>query len=402
MMLRVRGWMLVALACLGVASAPRVSRAESFFAMNLLGERIEAVDARVAAVGGFVQVVDDSLGVLQYNPAMIAWAKRVSFGAAGYVSRDANESADFERVTVATKFSALAFAFPLYRQRVTASVGYRGRYDPDGDFSVPGETSSGAKYSDVFERGGGTWAVPITIAADLGRYLKVGGTISLERGTIENRWVTNFEGTGTADASSEQIREVSATGYGAGVVFRPVHGVSVGVTYEGQIDYDVEVEETFTNTSANASYDETMVQPDRWTASLSWRVMRGLTVFAGASMSDFTKFEGLDFPSERLAKERVAALGMEYRIRGKRLPIRASARFEQLPYTMPDGEEISSASFALGTGLMFRTGRGKLDTTLAFAKIGSVDTNDYEDRQVRFYISISGSESWSTKRETRY
>lgn len=393
---------LIAVVCIAAWVAPRASRADSVFGLNLLGERIEAVDARVAALGGFVQVVDDSLGILQYNPAMLAWSKRVAFGAAGYVTRDANASADFERIVVASKFSAFAFAFPLFKRTLTASVGYRGRYDPDYDFSIPGVTSTGDAYSDVYERSGGTWAVPISVAADLGRYAKVGGTFSLERGTIENRWLVDFEGAGTADASSEQINEVNGNSFGAGAIVRPIAGVSLGVTYESKIDYDVDVQENFTNSSADTVYTSTMSQPERWTVSASWRVARGFTVYGGASMSDFTKFEGLDFPTERLAKEQVASLGLEYRFKGARFPIRASARFEKLPYTLPDGQEISRVAFALGSGLLFRTGRGKLDATLQFGKVGSVDTNTYEDRQVRFYISITGSENWSTKRETRY
>lgn len=391
-----------AIVCVAALCGVRAARAESIFAMNLLGERIEAVDARVAALGGFVQIVDDSLGLLQYNPAMLAWAKRVSFGAAGYVTRDNNQSADLERVVVATKFSTFGFAFPLFKRTLSASVGYRGRYDPDGDFSVPAVTPTGDAYNDVFERSGGTWAVPISVAADLGRYAKVGGTLSLERGTIENRWAVDFEGTGTADASSEQIRTVKGTGFGAGVVVRPLTGVSLGVAYESHIDYDVDVEENFTNASADTEYTETMSTPERWTVSASWRPARGFTVYAGASMSDFTKFHGLDFPSDRLVEERVASLGLEYRIQSKRIPIRVSAQFEQLPYTLPDGEEITRVSFALGSGLLFRTGRGKLDAALQFGKTGSVDTNTYEDSQVRFYISITGSENWQTKREGRY
>jgi len=391
-----------AAACLVALLPARALRAESIFGMNLLGERVEAVDARVAALGGFVQVVDDSLGLLQYNPAMLAFSKRVSFGAAGYVTRDDNQSQDLERVVVGTKFSAFAFAFPLFKRTLTASVGYRGRYDPDFDFGIAGETSTGEDYTDIYERSGGTWGVPISIAADLGRYAKVGGTISLERGTIEDRWLVDFQGGNTADASSTQIREVSATGFGGGLVVRPVAGVSVGVAYEGEIDYDVAVTESFTNASADTSYSETMLQPARWTVSASWRVARGFTLYGGASMSDFTKFEGLDFPSDRLTEERVASFGLEYRIRGARLPIRASARYEKLPYTLPAGEEITRVSFALGSGLLFRTGRGKLDAALQFGKMGSVGTNTYEDRQVRFYVSITGSENWATKREGRY
>ena len=386
----------------GVCARVPAARADSIFGLNLLGERIEAVDARVAALGGFVQIVDDSLGLMQFNPAMLAFSKRVAFGAAGYVTSDANQSAELERTLVSTKFSSLMFAFPLFKRTLTASIGYRGHYDPDFDYSIPGTTTSGEEYNDIFERTGGTWGVPITVAADLGRYAKIGGSISLERGTVENRWFTDFTGTNTVDASSTQIREVSTTGFGVGVVARPFPGVGIGLAFESELDYDVDVTETFTNTAADTTYDESMVQPARWIASAAWRAARGLTFYGGASYSDFTQFEGLDFPADRLTEELVAALGVEYRIKGARFPIRLSGRYEKLPYTLPDGEEITRVSFALGSGLLFRTGRGKLDAALQFGKVGSVDTNTYEDRQIRFYISITGSEQWSTKRETRY
>jgi hypothetical protein len=389
-------WVLVAV--LGFA---RGARAESIFGMNLLGERFEPVDARVAALGGFVQMVDDSLGLLQYNPAMLAWAKRVTFGVDGYVTSDVNQSADLERTSVSTKISSFAFAFPLFSRRLSASVGYRGRYDPDGEFEVPGQTSTGGQYSDIYQRSGGTWAVPISLAADLGRRAKLGGFFSVERGTIENRWTIDFDGTNTADSFSDQLYTLSATAFGAGAAFRPLANVSLGVAYESKIDYDADVAETFTNSSADSSYTDTVVQPERWTVSASWRVARGFSLYAGGSVCDFTKFEGLDFPPQRLAEERVASLGLEYRFKGSHIPIRASARFEQLPYTLPDGEEITGVAFALGSGLMFRSGRGKIDAALQFGKVGSVDTNTYEDRQVRFYLSITGSENWATKRESR-
>ncbi len=397
-----RAKLMIVILAAGLLARVPAARADSIFGMNLLGERIEAVDARVAALGGFVMIVDDSLGLMQLNPAMLAFSKRVAFGAAGYVTSDANQSADFERTIVATKFSSLMFAFPLFKRTLTASIGYRGHYDPDFDYSIPGTTTSGENYLDIFERTGGTWGVPISIAADLGRYAKIGGSVSLERGTIETRWMTDFEGINTADASSTQIRQVSTTGFGGGVVVRPIAGVGLGLAFESELDYDVDTSEAFTNSASDTTYDENMVQPARWIASAAWRAARGLTFYGGASYSDFTQFEGLDFPADRLAEEIVAGLGVEYRFRGSRFPIRLSGRYEKLPYTLPDGEEITRVSFALGSGLLFRTGRGKLDAALQFGKVGSVDTNTYEDRQIRFYVSITGSEQWSTKRETRY
>jgi hypothetical protein len=52
--------------------------------------------------------------------------------------------------------------------------------------------------------------------------------------------------------------------------------------------------------------------------------------------------------------------------------------------------------------LIFRSQTGKLDLALEFGSTGSVDANDYEDRFVRFYLSIAGSEEWKRKRGSRY
>ena len=383
-------------------AAPRSPRAESIFGLNLVGERFDVGDARITALGGFVQLVDDSLGVLQYNPAAIAWAKRVTFGVAGYSTGDKNRSADFKEQSVSTKISGLAFAFPLYRKRLTASVGYRGRYDPDGNFSVPQVTSAGDAYTDRFQRSGGLWTVPFVLAVDLGNNAMLGGFYALERGTIQNRWIVDFAGPSTADAVSTQNRVFTGNGWGVGGTVRPLPRVSLGLTYEGSIDYDVDTEETYTNASANVTYRETVSLPQRWTGSATVRTGRGFTAYAGASVSDFEKFSGLAFPAERLAREEVVSIGLEYRRRSFALPIRASARFEQLPYTTPSGEKIRKTAFTLGTGLLFRSRTGKLDTALQFGKTGSIDTNDYEDRFVRFYLSIAGSEEWKRKRGSRY
>jgi hypothetical protein len=376
------------------------ARADSVFALNLLGERVDVGDARVAALGGFVQTVDDSLGVLQYNPAALAWMKRFSFGAAGYFTSDKNKTEDLDQRSNSTTFTHFLFAFPLYKQRVTASFGFRGRYDPDGEFVVPNVTSEGESYNDSYERSGGLFAVPITLAVDAGNYAKIGAFFSLERGKIEDTWIKDFQGT-SADAVSDRERVFSGHGVGAGFVSRPVPRLSIGLTYESEIDYDVDVNERFTSSVADTSYAESATLPARLTVSAAVRASRDLTLFVGGSLCDFRDFEGLNFPPGRLAQEETAAIGLEYRLGGARVPIRASFRYEQLPYTLPDGEEITKFAFTLGTGRLMKRGRGKVDLALQFADAGSVDTNAYSDRSMRFYLSISGSEDWKRARDRR-
>lgn len=392
-----RGIGAVAFVLALVAGGP--ARAESVFGLNLVGERFDIGDARTGALGGFVQMLDDSLGVLQYNPAMMAWSKRVTFGVAGYTTTNSNKTEDLSQRINATKISTFAFAFPVYRKSVSVGMGYRGRYDPDGEFRTERTTSEGVPYADVYERSGGIWAVPFTIALDTGRRAKLGAFYSLERGRVEDRWTVDFAGTENKDAASSQERLLEGHGFGAGVSLRPFASLSLGATYEGKIDYDVAVVVINTNSNANTASSEKATMPERWTVSAHWRVAHGVNLYAGASICDFTQFSGLQFPSSRLVREEVAALGIEYRVR--RTPLRGSVRYEQLPYTMPGGEKITKVAVAFGSGLLFRSGKGKLDAALQFGSTGSVATNGYSDRSVRFMLSIVGSEEWRRKREDR-
>jgi len=141
--------------------------------------------------------------------------------------------------------------------------------------------------------------------------------------------------------------------------------------------------------------------PARMTVSASYRLTRDMTLFAGGSLCDFRDFEGAGFPADRTAQEQIGSFGIEYRLGESRVPLRGSFTYEQLPYTIPDGENIKKVAFAVGTGRLMRGGRGKVDIALQFANTGSVSTNTYSDKSVRFYLSITGSEDWKRKRDRR-
>jgi hypothetical protein len=235
-------------------------------------------------------------------------------------------------------------------------------------------------------------------------YLWLGGSISLERGNYENTWKTEFLDPTYNVALSSQEWDLRGTGYSAGAVLRPPGGISLGVTWESEIEYDTEVRERFTNPISNNDYTETSRLPERWTVSGLWRFHRKFAVYGTWSYSDFTKFEGLAFPTDRLYAQNVASAGFEF-LRGvpigkARLPIRVGAMFTKLPYDNPAGSRINSYLVELGTGWKSRSGKGKVDITLQGGVIGSVDTNELENRVFRIFIGVSGAEVWRRHRQT--
>ena len=69
----------------------------------------------------------------------------------------------------------------------------------------------------------------------------------------------------------------------------------------------------------------------------------------------------------------------------------------------PDGtvlreaESISKILFSVGTGLLIGGGKGKVDIALQVGKVGAMDRNEVEDRIVRVFVGVSGSEIWQRK-----
>ena len=76
--------------------------------------------------------------------------------------------------------------------------------------------------------------------------------------------------------------------------------------------------------------------------------------------------------------------------------------YERLPYDFPVGERISRLLFGVGTGLHFRSGKGKIDVAVQVGKEGSIDTNQLENRIFRLYVGVSGSEVWKRKRQRKF
>lgn len=387
-----------------VAALAPGARAESIFGLNLVGERIDAGDARAMALGGAGQLLDDSLAVLQLNPAMISIANKVTFGVSQYFASDLSRSEAGQEQEVGAKFTGFAFTFPLFT-KFTLGFAYRGRYDPDGGFTTHDVSSAGDPYRTEFIREGGLNSYQFMAATRVTRFARLGGYVSYETGRLKNRWNTIFDSSAQQPAYNIQDRTMSGTGWGAGAVISPSRSVMLGVVYEGKIDYDVDVLERYTNSAASGSYGESMTLPAALTASAAWHG-RHFAAYATASMRDFKNFEGLAFPADRLEREESAGLGVEYLrgfpLFGRRFPVRLSMSYERLPYTYPEGERVQRVVAALGTGLILSDGRGKIDFAIQTGRIGSRNTNGLDTRVLRLFVGISGAEIWKHKRESAY
>jgi len=391
---RLRPVLIAALLTAAAGAGP--AHADSKYALVFLGEKMWAGDVRAIGLGSEMQLLADSLA-LQYNPAALANARKFTFAISGYISSNKGQSEEFTETDVSSKISSLLFGFPIM-SRVSLGIGFRGLYDANSNFVTTRETDDGEKYGEFYNRTGGMTSFPFLAAVQVVRYLQLGGYYSIEKGTFENRWDIIFANPNYAPANSTQKWNLNGTGYGFGVVVLPPGGLSLGATYDSQRDYDTDVQERFTNPSSNSDSVQTSVLPERWTFSLAWRIHPAFAAYGTYTTSDFTKFEGLAFPQDRLYRENVASVGLEYprgvKLGKARFPLRLGVSYTQMPYSSPTGQQLESIMATLGVGLKFRSGHGKIDFAIQYGTIGDLSSNLIEDRLFRMYLGVSGAEIW--------
>lgn len=389
-------WLIV----LAVLAAPVRSEGASVYSMVFLGEAVESGDVRAISLGGSTQLFVDSLGAGQFNPALLSRVPKTTFGATQYLSVDQGRSEEYSNRDASFTFSSIRAVFPV-ASLVRLSVGYVGRYEPDGTFALRDATASGDAYTKTFEKSGGLFSVPLIAAFDVTRFASVGLTLSLERGTVQERWDVVFDDTDFDPGAGLQRYEMSGTGYAAAVVLYPFAGVLIGGTYESGIDYDADVYEKYTQTALDTSYATTVTLPSRFGLGVTWSWGNRYMVAASAARADFTGFEGMEFPADRLGTEEKYCLGFEFlegvSVKGKRIPLRLGFNYGRIPFDFPEGKDVKKYLVSVGTGIKIRNGKGKVDLAIAAGKDGSISANGIEDRLFRIYLGLSGSEAWKRR-----
>lgn len=391
----------IAILALAAMLSPAASaRGASVFSMVLLGERLENGETRAISLGGANQLLSDSLGVLQVNPALLADLTRVTIGVTNVMAADVGRSSELSERDVSVAFPAVKVAFPIMGGFVL-STGYLGRFAPDGGFTLSDTTSAGVFFVSRFTKSGGLFSLPLTAAFDVTRFASVGVTFSLEHGYVQERWDKEFAALLFAPGAGFKKETLDGVGYSAGLVLKPSERLMVGGMFESQIDYDTDVEVRYTDSSLDTTYTSTATLPARTSVGVTIGVTRHIRAAASYAFSDFADYHGFTFDTTRLSDERSYALGIEHdralRLLGAWLPVRLSFNYQQLPFDHPAGERVNKYLFSLGSGFQVYGGRGKIDFAFQIGRAGAIADNGLEDRLVRLYVSLSGSEAWQRR-----
>lgn len=150
----------------------------------------------------------------------------------------------------------------------------------------------------------------------------------------------------------------SGTGLSVGAGWRPIPTLGVGASLR-------------TGGSVTASSGDTTLStadyPSRAGVSVEFTAVRGMTLAARAGWVGWSNLESLSLTNVPVRDTWEMGLGLEgrgARVFGSDLPLRIGYSRRGLPFSLPDGSEVSENGLSAGLGVPLAGGRGMFDLTV--------------------------------------
>lgn len=353
-----------------------------------LGYPVPPVDARSAALGGTgVGLLDGSFSLR--NPAELT-----QHSASGISVSLAPEGADVEGVSGGegvgrSRFTIVRAVVPLDGWAV--GVGFGSEFDQDWSarFQDTLELEVGVfPFEEQREHDGGIGTVDLSVARRIGP-LSVGVSGQRLTGSLRQSLTRRFEPdtTSDSDATLGNVVDETALSYG-GWRFRAGASLAVGdrvlvggaLAWAGELDVEVG-DEPATGIDMPASAE----------VGLSFRPADRLLLTAAGG---WTGWGGVDegLPGATGVDARWGGAGLELagaRVLGVAMPLRAGARFAELPFALPDREQATERAATLGFGLVFQEGVAAADVAFELGTRGDLAEAGVEESFRRLTVSFT-------------
>ncbi|MBN1164028.1 MAG: hypothetical protein JXB45_05595 [Candidatus Krumholzibacteriota bacterium] len=376
--------------------------AQSVFGLNFLGEHRFRGSARSVALGYSALALPDTNNAITMNTASLADLTSVTFSlyevlgmsSVGYGEKKVDQNR--------FQLPSALLAVPL-RKGLVLGLGYRTRFSGRGDFAFRRSVTDSPALWEVYKLHSSLFSVPFSLSGKVGDWLKLGGELQIDRGGIKDEVAVLIPREDYRTVYSFRNRRFSATSW-AGFLQLQVHPrVSLGIGYDGQVEYSVEerIDYDYVALDSTASWDFTL--PAAFSAGIAVNILSRWYISSTFWMRDapypsgYKQFEGI------LSDERLLAFGIERQAEAEggffsRVPLRLGYYENRWHLQFPAGEQVISRFFTLGSGYPMPGGPGSLDFVCEFGKIGSVDRNRVDETVFRFGLSLSVSEKWSRRK----
>ena len=384
----------------GLVFGPPARAQESVFALQFLGVSEETGDGRARSLGVLGVAVDDAHTAIVLNPAALAALDQMTLSAMLVAGRRNTDDGEQDHSFGMARFPHVRAALPLFG-KVVFSVGFNGFVNARGEFLERRPEIDGVDYVQRFDRDGTLYTIPLGLAANLGRRLRVGATLDVLLGRIEEEWVT--EGDSLLSLATRQRDTMSGQSLTLGAVLLPWRALRLGASWNPEYTVSRSRESSVVDTRIAApanvvrrdveSGDITFPQALRAGASLTaW----GWSLHTDALWREWTAYDGSLYEAEGIRNEVRVGAGIEHRQAVRRLAWRLGVSRHQWPRTH-GGAALDEHAVHAGFGVDLSAAGSRLDVALERAWIGNVDENGLGETAWRVVVSISGQETWKRK-----
>ncbi len=376
------------------ASVPSGAAAQSVFGAAGLGLPVDALDARLRAIGslgpgvmGSSLAPDDPSGAARLLLPSISGTMQPSWGD----FEDGSESGELQGV----RFPLIALAYPTRHVVVTASYGsyldQRWAAERSIGFEIGGDS---IQATDRFESNGGIATFRIGAARALGSRVAVGVSMGRHTGKVSRGFARGFDtlSAGSDVASFTDVAEwrFSGTVVSVGATFDPLPILRLGAsaTWNGVLTAEAKDD--------GVDRGETEFElPMEFRLGASARLTPRLTAQAGLHIADWTDADGGLEEISTSGRTVAFSGGVEatgVRFANRTLPLRLSYRRATLPYR-PGTENPVESAIAAGLGLRLaeveETTLAGLDLTLERGS-RSADTLEESFWRMTLTLRLSG------------
>ena len=354
-----------------------------------LGYPVPPVDARAAALGTVgIGLLGGTFSVR--NPADLTQHIYPGINISIAPEGVSVKGPDGASTTGRERFSVVRAIVPFAGFFV--SFGFGAEFDQDWAIRFRDTLSLGIgdyPFEEAREHDGGMSTIDLSLARSIGR-LSLGVAVQRVTGSIKQSFVRAFE------LPEDPTQPVLADVIGADVVsyrsWRFKAGASVSVPRRFLIGGAVGIPGTLTADPRDPDRAErTFDMPKTIEGGGSALVAGQVLLHAGGGWTGWSSLNS-SLEVVRAHDALWGGGGIEYRglkALALDIPIRVGARFADLPFSAPEGEQVREVAFGGGFGVIFRNGRAAVDLAFEFGDRGEQAAGSIEESFRRLTLSFT-------------
>ena len=381
------------------------AEAQSVFGLNFVGEHRLRGNARVHSLGFSALAVHDSTSAITQNTAALGDLTKVTFSIYEVLGlsriKHEDEVVGQNRFQLPTVMLAIPFG-----GRFVGGIGYRTRFEGKSDFAFDRDFDEAIRSYEIYKHRSSLFTAPVVLAWKMRPWVQVAAELQIERGSVRDDVIVDFEPIEYASIVSKRNRSYSSTSWGVSMLLRPHSRLSLGLQLDGAVEYDVDDARYYSYEELDSHIDGNFTLPAAYGVGMSARITDRLWLTSTYWRREAPEPEGFEQLEGSLVDEWLLGFGFERRAAEEggffsRIPLRLGYYENVWHLEFPQGSPVKSRFVTFGTGFPLPGGPGTIDVSCEVGQIGSVDDNGIEEQVLRIGFGLNVSEAWSRRKKGR-